>query len=228
MSEPQTAAPTHGDDYRLMSRLYYALEVVYGGGAMQACKASQAEWIKPGDRVLYCGIGRGREAVLSAKKGAIVTGVDRSPSMLARARREASRHGVSIELIETDVRTFDRKGQYDVVVTNFFLNVFEQDQMVAVLSHVASLVKEGGRLIIADFAPLAGGRVGRLLQSIYWNLPLYSFLLLTDTKWHPIYDYPQFFDRAGLRLETARHFPIFGIGPRWYWTILARRDSSTL
>jgi len=220
------AAPHH-DDYRLMSRLYYLLEWVYSGGGMQACKASQAEMIKAGDRVLYCGIGRGREAALAAKKGAIVTGVDRSPAMLARARREASRTGVSIELLETDVRSFDRTGQYDVVVTNFFLNVFEQEEMLTVLRHVASLAKEGGRLIIADFAPLAGSGAGRLLQSIYWNLPLYSFLLLTDTKWHPIYDYPQFFELAGLRLESARRFPIFGIGPRWYWTMSARRESST-
>jgi demethylmenaquinone methyltransferase/2-methoxy-6-polyprenyl-1,4-benzoquinol methylase len=212
------------DDYRLMSRLYYALESVYGGGAMQACKASQAELIRPGDRVLYCGIGRGREAVLAAKKGAIVTGVDRSPSMLGRARREAEAAGVPIELIEGDVRTFDRPGAFDVVVTNFFLNVFEQEEMISVLRHVATLAKEGGRVLIADFAPLSGRGIGRLLQSIYWNLPLYTFLLMTDTQWHPIYDYPRFFDRAGLRLETARRFPIFRVGPQWYWTMAARRE----
>jgi hypothetical protein len=65
------------------------------------------------------------------------------------------------------------------------------------------------------------------MQAIYWNLPLYSFLLLTDTKWHPIYDYPRYFDRAGVRTETVRRFPIFGIGPRWYWTIAARHESTT-
>lgn len=220
---PETRDLARKDDYRVMSRLYYGLERVYSGGAMEASKASQIEVMQRGDRVLYCGIGRGREAVLAAQKGAIVTGIDRSPSMLARARREADRAGVPIELLETDVRTFDRKASYDVVATNFFLNVFAEEEMVAVLRHAASLARDGGRLVIADFAPLAGGGVPRLLQSIYWNLPLYTFLLTTDTQWHPIYDYPRYFDRAGLQLETVRRFPIFGKGPEWYWSIIARR-----
>ena len=50
----------------------------------------------------------------------------------------------------------DRQNHYDVVVVNFFLNVFSEKQMRDMLAYLVTLVRPGGKLLISDFATPAG------------------------------------------------------------------------
>jgi SAM-dependent methyltransferase len=58
---------------------------------------------RAGGRVLELAVGSGRIAVPLSRAGHRVTGVDRDPAMLARARIRAEAAGGSLELIEADI-----------------------------------------------------------------------------------------------------------------------------
>ncbi len=94
--------------------------------------------------------GPGRHAVQFAQCGFRVTGVDRSPFLLERAREHASEAGVSIEWIMEDMRRFVRPGTFDIacnLFTSFGYFKDEQDNL-RVLRDVHHSLKETGVLVI--------------------------------------------------------------------------------
>ena len=95
------------------------------------------------------------DAVMAAKQGAIVTVVELSPEMSIVADVEARESGVDgqIELVEADIMTFKRDRAYDVVVANFFLNVFSMSVMLSVMDHLVSLLWPNGYFDRANFVP---------------------------------------------------------------------------
>lgn len=61
--------------------------------------------IGEGSQVLDAPCGQGRHALRLAKAGAVVTGVDASEDMIARARRETRRSGVEVRWLHGDMRS---------------------------------------------------------------------------------------------------------------------------
>jgi SAM-dependent methyltransferase len=92
--------------------------------------------------------GPGRHSVILAQKGFSVTGVDRSPFLLSKARETAA--GVSVELVEADMRTFVRPGAFDLVLNLFTsFGYFEtRDEDLSVLRNVRASLKSGGVFLI--------------------------------------------------------------------------------
>jgi len=100
------------------------------------------EWLdaKPGESILDLGCGDGQLTERLAATGAIVTGVDVSPEMLAAARsRGIDAHEGSAELLPFADRSFD------AVFSNAVLHwVRDQDTMMA---EVRRVLKPGGRFV---------------------------------------------------------------------------------
>jgi SAM-dependent methyltransferase len=90
--------------------------------------------------------GPGRHAVEFAGSGFQVTGVDRSPFLLERARELASQSGLSLEWIKKDMRNFVRPAAFDLacnLFTSFGYFKEEQDNL-KVLRNVMRASKRMG------------------------------------------------------------------------------------
>src|SRR5689334_3318427 len=70
-------------------------------------------------RVLDLACGPGRHSVAFARRGFRVTGVDRSPFLLERARANARDADVDVEWIESDMRDFRRPDAFDLAICLF-------------------------------------------------------------------------------------------------------------
>ncbi len=77
--------------------------------------------LRPGMHVLDVGCGTGRFTALLAQAGASMTGIDRSASMLAAARRKAAASGLSIHYCKGDANRKLPPGPYDAVT--FFFSI---------------------------------------------------------------------------------------------------------
>jgi len=94
--------------------------------------------------------GPGRNAVEFAQCGFRVTGVDRSPFLLERARDHASEVGVSVEWVMEDMRSFVRPATFDLacnLFTSFGYFKEEQDNL-RVLQNIHHSLKETGVLVL--------------------------------------------------------------------------------
>jgi SAM-dependent methyltransferase len=94
--------------------------------------------------------GPGRHAVEFAQRGFRVTGVDRSPFLLERAREHASEAGVSIEWIMEDMRGFVRRATFDLACSLFtsFGYFKDEEDNLRVLRNIHQSLKETGVLVI--------------------------------------------------------------------------------
>jgi SAM-dependent methyltransferase len=103
-----------------------------------------------GGSVLDLCCGPGRHSIELARRGFQVTGVDRSPFLLAKARELAAKSDASIEWVEQDMRNFVRPANFDLassLFTSFGYFEDEQDDL-RVLRNIHQSLKENGVLII--------------------------------------------------------------------------------
>jgi SAM-dependent methyltransferase len=106
--------------------------------------------------VLDPGTGPGYHAIHFASQGFSATGVDGSPTAIARAKRNAERAGVQVDFQVADATKLDGfEGRFDTVVDSAFYHVLMGDEAVqtryAQALHRAT--KPGARLFMFEFSP---------------------------------------------------------------------------
>lgn len=148
----------------------------------------------PAAKVLDAGCGLGRISVELAALGLDVTGVDIIQTELDAARESADAEGVSLTLINQDLRTFHAPGQFDCAInlyTSFgYCDSVEEDMQI--LKNIAEAVKAGGTLILEC--------TSRETAILYWTPG-------------------EEFERASYRVVT--HFEVVGAweGLKSQWTL---------
>jgi SAM-dependent methyltransferase len=108
--------------------------------------------IRPGQRVLDVACGTGVVAVTAARRGAVVTGLDLTPELLAVARDNARIAGVAIDWHEGDVEALPfSDATFDVVVSQYG-HMFAPRPEVAV-SEMLRVLKPGGTIAFSTWPP---------------------------------------------------------------------------
>lgn len=101
-----------------------------------------APYVFPGARVLIIGAGHGTDAIYCAQNfpEAEVTALDLSPTMLRQLdnrRKKAIPNATNLKLVQGSVFEYeDAQGGYDLVLLNFFLNVFDRKSANRILDRV--------------------------------------------------------------------------------------------
>jgi demethylmenaquinone methyltransferase/2-methoxy-6-polyprenyl-1,4-benzoquinol methylase len=214
-------APRAERSYERVAWCYDAIARVYSRGRIARVKAWQSALVRPGERILYPGIGAGDDALMAAARGARVTGIDVAPAMLRRAAARFEAAKLDADLCGADLFGQAPAGRYDAVALNFFLNVFAPATMEQALLHAVSLLAPGGRVLIADFAPLQPRGLARLWGALYyWPVNL-TGALFGLAGLHAPYDYAPILQRAGFTVRQRRGFPLFAGGPAAYEVLIA-------
>ena len=148
----------------------------------------------PGAKVLDAGCGLGRISVELAALGLDVTGVDIIQNELDAARESAEAEGVSLTLVNQDLRSYHAPELFDCAVnlyTSFgYCDTVEEDMQI--LRNIAQSLKPGGTFILEC--------TSRETAVLYWTSG-------------------EEFERAGYKVVT--HFEVVGAweGLRSQWTL---------
>jgi SAM-dependent methyltransferase len=161
--------------------------------------------------VLDPGTGPGYHAIHFASQGFSATGVDGSPTAIARAKRNAERAGVQVDFQVADATKLDGfAGRFDTVVDSAFYHVLMGDEAVqtryAQALHRAT--KPGARLFMFEFSPhnvnglqwegIPADNFERVLGASGWRLDY-----LGGTTYLARFG-PQTFDAMGAILDDAQ------------------------
>jgi SAM-dependent methyltransferase len=117
-----------------------------------------APWLRVSrrTRVLDVGCGIGRWSRRLASRGATVTGVDLSPTMIAEAQRRARASGLSARcrFIVQDSSALQLDGLFDLILCVTVLqHILDLSALRAALRGIGSHLAPGGRLIVLEAAP---------------------------------------------------------------------------
>lgn len=213
------------DKYKIIGPIYDFLSTIYSGRQIHKCKTAMNLDLQQDDKILFAGVGHGRDAIDAAVRGAQVTVVDLSHTMLNNLQKNLTGKHFKhpIRLVHSDILTFNEVGQYDQVVANFFLNVFPEDFMVKVMGHLSTLVKADGHFVIGDFHYPKGNILTKTFQNIYWYIAVSLFTLFAKNAFHKIYNYPEHLNNMGFSIKKSQSFNVLGIPS--LWSIKASRDA---
>jgi demethylmenaquinone methyltransferase/2-methoxy-6-polyprenyl-1,4-benzoquinol methylase len=126
--------------YDLMNR------VMTAGLDQRWRKATVRAVVQPGDRVLDAACGTGDLAVIAAKAGGNVTGLDFSERMLERARRKAP----GLEWVRGDMLALPfPPASFDIVTTGYGLR--NVPDLAAAIDEIGRVLAPGGQLLSLDF-----------------------------------------------------------------------------
>jgi demethylmenaquinone methyltransferase/2-methoxy-6-polyprenyl-1,4-benzoquinol methylase len=160
-------------------------------------------WIEPGHRVLEIGCGAGSLAALMTGRGAHVTGIDTSETMLAVARKTAPAAELH-HLTAIDIDRFD-EGSFDRIVTTLVLSELSEDEIGCVLRASLRLLKPEGKLIVADEVRPAAWWQRLVSYLVRWPLAALTFLLTQNTT-HALRGLEARLEKAGYRIVSRKQY----------------------
>jgi ubiquinone/menaquinone biosynthesis C-methylase UbiE len=112
--------------------------------------------VPPGTRVLDVGCGLGRWSCELAARGARVTGVDISPTMIALARQRAAAQWLvqHSRFLLRDAVSLDLHESFDLILgVTILQHILEPDALRAAVLRMRAHLAEGGTLILLEAAP---------------------------------------------------------------------------
>jgi len=111
--------------------------------------------------LLDAGCGTGENALLAASRGATVTGIDLSPTAIAKARAKASERGISARFEVADALDLGRLVfTVDTVIDSGVFHVFDDEDRARYVTSLGAAVKPGGVVYLMCFSDRQPGTWG--------------------------------------------------------------------
>lgn len=199
------------DKYLIIGQLYDFLCIIYSFNQIDKCKTAMHDRIKPDSKILFAGVGHGRDAIAAAELGAEVTVVDLSATMLKKlnkgiAKKKEFKH--PIRQLHKNILDVDEFSKYDMVFANFFLNLFSEERLIQILSHLIKHTKKGGFVVIGDWVFPKGNMIAKFFQILYWRICDVLFWVIANNELHPFYDYQKIMRELGLEIKDVKNFRV--------------------
>lgn len=165
---PDTYLPSHywEDRARRFARQGAGLAAVCSYGMpelynrmIHACQQlALAPWldVAPGARVLDVGCGVGRWSWLLACRGAHVTGIDLSPTMIDEAQRRAAANGVHdrCRFLVQDLSQLDAGAHFDLIVgVTVLQHILDPTALREAVQRMVAHLAPRGRMVLLEAAP---------------------------------------------------------------------------
>jgi ubiquinone/menaquinone biosynthesis C-methylase UbiE len=198
-----------------IARFYQALEYLSFGGLLQACRVRYLRDVAGCHKALVCGDGDGRFLSELLRTNPVVDAdfVDLSAGMAALARRRIDAIGSAasgqVRFHVGDVLEFwpwnSKNGRYDLITAHFFLDCFDDREVVVVTRKLAAISKPGAQLLLSDFRIPTNGILhdaGTAIVRVLYG----AFRLATGLRVNRLPNYEDALEQAGFRKqkETLR------------------------
>ncbi|WP_425146259.1 class I SAM-dependent methyltransferase [Deinococcus sp.] len=113
---------------------------------------------RAGGAVLEIGAGTGRVTAHLTRRGAQVTGLEPSGRMIEYAQARAQREGLSLDIVQGDVRTFalDRQFALCIAPFNALMHLYTPNEQLEALGNIWRHLEPGGQFVFDLSVPRYG------------------------------------------------------------------------
>jgi len=124
--------------------------------------------LKPGSKVLDVACGTGNLAVIAARQGCVVSGIDIARNLIEQAQARATAEALSINFAEADAEALPfANSQFDLVVSMFGVMFAPRPHLAA--AEFLRVTKPGGQVALANWTP--EGFIGKMFRIFKAHLP---------------------------------------------------------
>ena len=144
--------------------------------------------IGPGASLLDAGCGTGRYAAELARRGFVVTGIDRSPDLLDEARRRPVNPGARVRFEAGDLLALPAGAGFDAIVCRGVLNdLVEPGDRAAVFGGFARALRPGGALLfdVRDWDASVAGKTAQPVSERRVTTPRGPLVFRSVTRLDP-------------------------------------------
>ena len=162
--------------FSLLAPFYNCLGLVLGSTLKRARTEFVAE-LQPASRILIVGGGNGQILidVLKHQPSSSIDYLDIAPGMIASAKKSLNKHHpekvARVHFICANLMNHDLADQYDLIITQFFLDCFDEKPLDQIMLKLDSQLVAQGQWLFCDFT--ANRLTGRLCAFL-----LYPFFRL--------------------------------------------------
>lgn len=198
-----------------IAQWYRWLEFIGFGSALERRRVALLREVEDARRPLVLGDGDGRFLVklvdqnLKQHPGVAIDYVDVSGRMLELARARAGEQGVTYHQADALTMLLPA-GEYDLIVTHFFLDCFDERDAAALMKKVARSARSDARWLISEFR-----ETGWWSRVILSGLYLF-FRITTGLQTRRLVDHRPLLKREGFRLEKEE-LGVFGLVSSELW-----------
>jgi len=207
-----SAYRAHRNDFDLVAPIYDGLAALVFAGAIRRAQLQLLPQFRHARSALILGGGTGWFLLELLRNTEIehVLYVEKSPAMLERSRtliatRAPHLHARVDFRLGTEDSLSEADGLFDLVVTNFYLDLFNNLNCAYIIERLASSLEPGGRWLFVDFhTPEAGWE--RISAKALFKA-MYTFFSITsriEARRPPHYE--PTFTRLGLRTTSEATF----------------------
>jgi len=134
-------------DYNIIAPIYDFLKTLVFGRNILKSQTIHLGGIPSNHRILILGGGTGQ--VLEYLGAQTVDYVESSSRMIHRA--EKRKYLVKAKFLCQQFEDFQSSEKYDVVISNYFLDLFSDLELAAVIEKIKNMIADDGALLVADF-----------------------------------------------------------------------------
>jgi len=198
-------------NFDLVAPWYETLERIAFGDDLQRCRVAYLGEINPPGRVLIAGEGNGRFLceLLRRYPEIEVDCLDASKRMLQLERRRIEQELPAsferVRFIHTDIRPWSApEHQYDLIVTHFFLDCFQEPNLIDVIKTLARTAAKDATWLVSEFSIPEKG-IGRIQARCWLGTMYWFFRVTTGIEASELIDYTPFLSGDGFHV-VRQHF----------------------
>lgn len=210
-----------------LAHAYRWMEYLSFGPMLERCRFHFLPECFDARQALVLGDGDGRftARLLASNPKVEIDAIDCSAAMLKQLRQRAvaaaTTGSTRLQTTQADLREFTPgRGEYDLVVSHFFLDCLTEDEVAALVERTAPHLTANACWLVSEFAiPEQGWRRGAarlLVRSLY-----FAFGVMTHLRVRKIPDYSSILMRNGFRLQQQTRF-VGGllVAEIWEWKLV--------
>jgi SAM-dependent methyltransferase len=187
-----------------IARWYRPLEYLVFGRALEKRRFEYLGRVGEVRKALILGDGDGRFTAEFVKRNplVLVDSVELSARMLALAQARLRRFKLNSErvrFLQADARTIDLEGEYDLIVTHFFLDCFAGEELRSLVGCVSARCVPRGRWLVSEFSLPAAGVRRVAAAALIWVMYLF-FWVATGLRVNRLPDYAPVLAANGFRI----------------------------
>jgi len=198
--------------YDFLSPVYDALVRIVFHDQLDVAQRTFLHVLSKGQKVLIVGGGSGKilEAIDQLNMPLEVTFLDASEKMIKRASSRILKN-IELQFTTCRIESFQADGNYDVLITPFFLDLFEGRRLKEAIEKLAKTLTQKGIWLVTDFQP-----TGKLTHMLLSKVMYVFFKITTRIKAWGLSDYFRLISEEKMILKEVKTYRNGFIKSGWY------------